>query len=81
MIPINTRERDLLRYAVSPNPDLSRNRLAKILGVVPESASRVLSKLRARGLIEIEHGNNRRILSITPTFPLEPGHYTLRNTR
>ena len=58
----------MLRYAQTDSPDLSRDKLAAIADVVPVSVGRILTALRKRGLVNIERGPNRRIMSIAPTF-------------
>lgn len=73
MIRISPREYRILRYALSESPDLSRDNLAAVANVAPVSVGRILSRLLSRGLVTIERGPNRRILSIAPTFEFEKG--------
>lgn len=73
MIRISRREHALLAYAQTDSPDLSRANLATLAHVVPVSVGRILTSLRNRGLVNIERGQNRRILSMTPTFPMKRG--------
>jgi DNA-binding MarR family transcriptional regulator len=70
MIRLSRREHDLLAYAQTDSADLSRDNLATVANVIPVSVGRILTALRKRGLVTIERGPNRRILSITPTFEM-----------
>ena len=81
VIYINKRTVRLLKYAGSPDSDLSCHALAAELEVVPQSVGRFLSTLKRRGLIEITRGKHQVIRSITPCFDFAGGDYFLRNTR
>lgn len=71
MIFLNPREYRIIRHALTEYPDLSRDKLAEVAGCHPVSIGRTLTRLKNRGLVTIERGQKRRILSITPTFPFE----------
>ena len=73
MIFLTPPEYKLLEYAVTPDADLARPAIAEAVGVLPASIGRILTRLRGRGLIEIQRGRHNKFLSITPTFPFEPG--------
>ena len=73
VICLNPREYRILRYSLTESADFSRATLAAVAQVIPVSVGRILTRLKNRGLIEIERGPNRRILSITPTFEFKKG--------
>ena len=83
MIYISPTEFRLLRHAVEPDADLSRPALAEATMVDdPTSVSRILTRLRKRGLITIERGNHRRITKIQTTFPFVRGEgFWVQNPR
>lgn len=81
MIYLTSREYRLLRYALTDSPDLSRDNLAFVAQIIPVSVGRILTKLQNRGLLTIERGQNRRILSMTPTFEfVKDKEFVVRNT-
>lgn len=80
MIIINRRERALLEHVTSADPNLSRPHLAEVISAEPESVSRLLSRLRRRGLINVTYGPHRRITSITPAFDFSQGNFFVRRT-
>lgn len=83
MVYISPTEYRLLRHAIAPGADLSRPALAEAAMVDdPTSVSRILTRLRDRGLIDIERGNHRRITKVTTTFPfIRRQGFWVRNPR
>ncbi|TDJ27187.1 MAG: helix-turn-helix domain-containing protein [Gammaproteobacteria bacterium] len=71
MVRLTPSEFLLLEYATGDSPNLSRDSLSDACGLSPNSVSRLLTSLKKRGLVSVKYGLNRRIESLTPTFPVE----------
>ena len=64
MLRLTPAEFRLLSYVTQPDPDLSRDGLAKAGGTSPNNLSALIGKLKRRGLITVERGLFNRITKI-----------------